>query len=96
MGTNNKVTNALSQVSQCLDKQTVTKLLDWVRNSSAPCAKTDNPHMLKEHNRMMWEAIIQAHNMASSKQTYWNIADTNWVVAQQNDVMLRHVMEWLK
>ena len=59
-GSDNKVADALSWVStQKLDEETVTKLLNYTRNGSAPWAETANIHVIEEGERVDQEVIVQ-------------------------------------
>ena len=58
-GSDNKVADALSRVSmQKLDKETVTELLNYTRNGSAPWAETANIHVIEEGERVDQEVIV--------------------------------------
>ena len=52
--------------------------------------------MTKEHEKMEGEIIMQAQMLAETKKNYQNLADSHWVVAQQGDIAIRLVMDWLK
>ena len=68
-GSDNKVTDALSQVGECLDEDAVKELLDQgvikeLLNNAAcygiPRAEADDPRVTKEHKRVEGEIIMQA------------------------------------
>ena len=59
-GSNNKVADALSRVSmQKLDKESVTKLLNYARNGSTPRAEMANIHVIEEGKHVDQEVIVQ-------------------------------------
>ena len=90
-GSDNKVTDALSRVGECLDEDAVKELLDQgiikeLLNNAAcygiPRAEADDPRVTEEHERVEGEIIMQARMLAETKKNYQNLADSQWVVAQ--------------
>ena len=78
-GSDNKVTDILSQVGKCLDEDAVKELLDQgiikdLLNNAArygiPRAEADNPRVTKEHERVEGEIIMQARMLAEMKRNY--------------------------
>ena len=93
-GSDNKVADALSQVGERLDEDAVKELLDQgimkqLLNNAArygvPQAEADDPRVTQEHERVEGEIIMQARMLAEMKKNYQNLADSQWVVAQQGD-----------
>ena len=91
-GLDNKVTDALSRVGECLDEDAVKELLDQgiikelLNNATCygiPRAEADDPRVTKEHERVEGEIIMQARMLAEMKKNYQNLADSQWVVAQR-------------
>ena len=61
-GSDNKVADALSRVStQKLDEETVTELLNYAWNGSAPRAEMANIHVIEEGEHVDQEVIVQVH-----------------------------------
>ena len=59
-GSNNKVTDALSQVStQKLDEETVAELLNCARNGSTLWAEMANIHVIEEGECVDQEVIVR-------------------------------------
>ena len=52
--------------------------------------------MTKEYEKMEGEIIMQVRMLAETKKNYQNLADSQWVVAQQGDLAIRLVMNWLR
>ena len=104
-GLDNKVADALSQVGECLDEDTVKELLDQgaikellshATHYSIPRAEANDPRVTQEHERVEGEIIMQARMLAETKKNYQNLANSQWVVAQQGDRAIRLVMDWLR
>ena len=93
-GSDNKVTDALSQVGERLDEDAVKELLDQgiikeLLNNAVcygiPRAETDDPRVTEEHERVEGEIIMQARMLAETKKNYQNLADSQWVVTQRGN-----------
>ena len=93
-GSDNKVTNALSQVGEHLDEDAVKELLDQgiikellshAMRYGIPRAEADDPKVTEEHERAEGEIIMQVRMLAETKKNYQNLADSQWVVAQRGD-----------
>ena len=105
-GLDNKVTDALSRVGERLDEDAVKELLDQgiIKEllSHAACygvprAEADDPRVTEEeHERAEGEIIMQARMLAEMKKNYQNLADSQWVVTQWGDRVIRLVMDWLR
>ena len=104
-GSDNKVADTLSQVGEHLDKDAVKELLDQgiikeLLNNAAhygiPRAEADDLRVTKEHERVEGEIIMQARMLAGTKKNYQNLADSQWVVAQWGNRVIRLVMDWLR
>ena len=57
-GTDNKVADALSQVSVRLDKDTIDKILEHAKNSMVPRAETDDPRLVQQAEIMEEDFVI--------------------------------------
>ena len=93
-GMDNKVADALSHVGGCLDEDAIKELLDQgaIKEllSNAVCygisrAETKDPRVTQEHEKTEGEIIIQARLLAETKRNYQNLANSQWVIAQQGD-----------
>ena len=94
LGTDNKVTNDLSCVGGCLDEDAIKELLDQgtikellnhAVHYGIPRAEADDPRVAQEHEKAEEEIIIQVRMLAETKKNYQNLADSQWVVTQQDN-----------
>ena len=96
-GSDNKVADALSRVStQKLDEETVTELLNYARNSSAPRAETANIHVIEEGERVDQEVIVRYTQIVKQHKNFRNLANQDWVRAQSKDPVIPHVIKWIQ
>ena len=96
-GSNNKVADALSQVStQKLDEETVTELLNYAWNGSAPQAETANIHVIEEGEHVDQEVIVQYTQIVKQHKNFRNLANQDWVRAQSKDPVIPHVIKWIQ
>ena len=96
-GSDNKVADALSQVSmQKLDQETVTELLNYARNGSTPRAETANIHVIKEGERVDQEVIVRYTQIVKQHKNFRNLANQDWVTAQSKDPVIPHVIKWIQ
>ena len=95
-GSDNKVADALSQVStQKLDEETIIKLLNYTRNSSAPWVEVANIHVIEEGERVDQEVIVQYTQIVKQHKNFWNLANLDWVKAQSEDPIIPQVIKWI-
>ena len=95
-GSNNKVTDALSQVSmQKLDEETVAELLNCTQNSGTPQAETANIHVIEEGERVNQEVIVWYTQIVKQHKQFWNLANLDWVKAQYKDPVIPQVVRWI-
>ena len=74
-GSDNKVADALSWVStQKLDDETVTKLLNYAQNGSAPQAEMANIHVIEEGERVDQEVIVWYTQIMKQHKNFGNLA----------------------
>ena len=104
-GSDNKVTDALSHIGECLDKDSIKELLDQSAikellnhtvHYGIPRAESDDPRVTQEHEKAEGEIIMQVRMLAEMKKNYQNLADSQWVIAQWGDQAIRLVMDWLR
>ena len=96
-GSDNKVADALSRVSmQKLDGETVTKLLNYVRNGSAPQAETANIHVIEEGECVDQEVIVRYTQIVKQHKNFRNLAHQDWVRAQSKDPIIPHFINWIQ
>ena len=96
-GSNNKVADTLSRVSmQKLDEETITQLLNYAWNGSAPQAETANIHVIEEGKRMDQEVIVRYTHIMKQHKNFRNIANQDWVRAQSKDPVIPHVIKWIQ
>ena len=81
-------------MGECLDEDAVKELLDQgvikglLNHATCYCipqAEANDPRVTEEHERAEGEIIMQARMLAETKKNYQNLADSQWVVAQQGD-----------
>ena len=95
-GSDNKVADALSQVStQKLDEETVTKLLNCAGNGSTPRAKMANIHIIEEGEHVDPEVIVRCTQIMKQHKQFWNLANLDWVKAQSKDPVIPQVIKWI-
>ena len=104
-GSDNKVANALSHVGGHLDEDDVKELLDQsaikellshAMRYGVPWAESNDPRVTQEHEKAEGEIIMQARMLAETKKNYQNLANSQWVIAQQGNQAIRLVMDWLR
>ena len=104
-GSDNKVADALSHVGRHLDEDAIKELLDQSAikellshavRYGMPRAESDDPWVTQEHEKVEGEIIMEAQMLAEMKRNYQNLANSQWVVAQQGDQAIRLVMDWLR
>ena len=94
-GSDNKVVDALSQVSmQKLDKETITKLLNYAQNGSAPRAEMANIHVIEEGECVDQEVIVWYTQIVKQHRNFRNLANQDWVRAQSGDPIIPQVIKW--
>ena len=94
-GVDNKVADALSRVRQKLDKETITELLNCARIGNTPRAEADNINVLQEGERVDQEIIVRQTHIVKQHKKFCNLANGNWVAAQDRDPVIPLVKEWL-
>ena len=96
-GSDNKVADALSRVStQKLDEETITELLNYAWNGSAPRAEMANIHVIEEGECMDQEVIVRYTQIVKQHKNFWNLANQDWVIAQSKDPIIPHVIKWIQ
>ena len=96
-GSDNKVADALSRVStQKLDGETVTELLNYARNGSAPRAEMANIHVIEEGERVDQEVIVWYTQIVKQHKNFRNLANQDWVRAQSEDPVIPQVIKWIQ
>ena len=96
-GSDNKVVDALSQVSmQKLDKETITKLLNYAQNGSAPRAEMANIHVIEEGECVDQEVIVWYTQIVKQHRNFRNLANQDWVRAQSGDPIIPQVIKWIQ
>ena len=95
-GSDNKVADALSQVEERLDSDSVRQLLTHVKHPAEARAEVADPRLAEEHERNEQEIILQVRQLADTRQQMKNLADSHWVIAQQSEPVIRLTYQWLK
>ena len=95
-GSDNKVADALSQVSmQKLDEETVAELLNCAWNGSTPQAEMANIHIIEEGECVDQEVIVRYAQIMKQHKQFWNLANLDWVKAQNKDPVIHQVANWI-
>ena len=94
-GTDNKVADALSRVRQKLDKDTITELLNCARIGNTPRAESDNINVIQEGEWVDQEIIVRHTHIVKQHKKFRNLANGNWVTAQNRDPVIPLVKEWV-
>ena len=95
-GADNKVADALSRIEERLDSDSVRQLLAHVSHPTEARAEVADPRLAEEHERNEQEIILQVRQLADSRQQMKNLADSHWVIAQQNELAIKLTYQWLK
>ena len=95
-GTDNKVAAVLSCIPQSLDPQAVTVFLNHAWASNISRAQANDPWVMEEHSKINEDIILCTHQMIKCDRRFWNLLNLNWVLAQMQDLVLCHVIAWIK
>ena len=94
-GSDNKVADALSQIETRLDPETVTELLNHTKGG-APQAEAEDIWIIEEEERADQEVILRPTKLARQDKKFCNLHTEDWRQAQQMDLVIPHVLEWLQ
>ena len=94
-GSDNKVADALSWIETRLDLETVTELLNHAKGG-APWAEAEDIQVIKEKERADQEVILRITQLARQDKKFHNLCTEDWRQAQQMDLVIPHVLEWLR
>ena len=95
-GSDNKVADALSRVpTQKLDEETMAKLLNCTQNGGTPQAEMANIHVIEEGERVDQEVIVRYTQIIKQHKHFWNLANLDWVKAQNKDPIIPWVVGWI-
>ena len=94
-GSDNKVADALSWIKTRLDPKTVMELLNHTKGD-APRAKTEDIQIIEEDERVGQEVILHVTQLARQDKKFRNLHTEDWWRAQQMDLVIPHVLEWLR
>ena len=89
-GSDNKVADALSHRLEKLDEETVRELLNCAR-----IGETDNINVIHEGEQVDQEDIVRATQIVKQHKKFRNLANSDWVEAQQRDPVIPHVVAWI-
>ena len=95
-GSDNKVADALSRVEERLDSDSVRQLLAHINHPAEARAEVADPRLAEEHEQTEQEIILQVRQLADTRQQMKNLADSHWVIAQQNEPTIKLTYQWLK
>ena len=94
-GSDNKVAGALSHTPEKLDEETVRELLNCARIGYLLRAETDNINVIQEGKWVDQEVIVRAAQIVKQHKKFCNLANSDWVKAQQRDPVIPHVIAWI-
>ena len=95
-GSNNKVADCLSRVTERLDANSVRELIQHAKaRGTLMRADMDDPRLVQEDARIDDSIIVQARALMSRKAILHNVANKHWVSAQTTDPVIRLVQEWM-
>ena len=94
-GSDNKVADALSHALEKLDEETVRELLNCTRIGYSPRAETDNINVIQEGKWVDQEVIVRATQIVKKHKKFCNLANSDWVKAQQKDPVIPDVIVWI-
>ena len=95
-GSDNKVADCLSQVTEHLHANSVQELIQHMKACGTPTrADTDDPQLAQEDARVDDKIIVQARALMSSKAVICNVANKHWVSVQAADLVIQHVRGWM-
>ena len=95
-GSDNKITDVLSRIPQCLDLGAVTVLLSHAWASNIPRAEADDPRVMEEHSKINEDIILHAHQMVRHDRQFQNLMNQDSVQTQMQDPVIKHVINWIK
>ena len=87
-------TDALSWVTSKLDAETVKSILDGVTMGKTKRADAQDP-VVAEADEEIHKPIQKTAILATAAQAHVNLHVTDWVTAQQEDPILKTVIEWI-
>ena len=93
-GSDNKVADTLSWIETRLNPETVMELLNHAKGG-APGAKTEDIRIIEEDERVDQEVILRVTQLAHQDKKFCNLRTEDWRQAQQMDLVIPHVLEWL-
>ena len=94
-GSDNKVADALSRAPEKLDKETVTELLNCAQFGNTPWAEADIIHVIVEGEPVDQQIIVWAAQIVKQHKKFCNLANSDWVKAQQRDPIIPRVIDWI-
>ena len=96
-GSDNKVADALSRVSmQKLDEETVAELLNCTWNGGTPRVEMANSYVIEEGEHVDQEVIVWYTQIVKQHKQFRNLANLDWVKAQNKDNVIPQVVRWFK
>ena len=95
-GTDNKVADCLSRVTERLDERSVKALIERAKAGGEGIrTEADDPRLAQEDKRLDEEVVLHTRALIARKVVFKNVADGHWVRVQKNDPALRHVRGWM-
>ena len=95
-GSDNKVADCLSCVTERLDEKLVKALIEWAKaGGEGVHVEADDPWLVCEDERLDGEVVLHTRALIARRVVFKNVADKHWVRSQQNDPVLRHVQGWV-
>ena len=95
-GSDNKVADCLSRITERLNERSVKALIERAKaGGEGVWAEADDPRLVCKDEELDEDVILQTKALIAWKVVFKNVADEHWVRAQKDDPVLRHVRNWM-
>ena len=78
-----------------LHEETITELLNHAQNSSTTRAEMANIQVIEEGEHVDQEVIVRYTQIMKQHRNFRNLANQNWVRAQNSDPIIPQVIKWI-
>ena len=73
----------------------MAELLNCTQNGGTPRAETANIHLIEEGEHVYQEVIVRYTQIVKQHKQFWNLANLDWVKAQNKDPVIPQVVRWI-
>ena len=70
-------------------------MLNYAHIGYSPWAETDNINVIQESEWVDQEVIVRAAQIVKQHKKFHNLANSDWVEAQQRDPVIPHMIAWI-